>query len=302
MTHLKSDLVGLSDYAWSRLRTRLTGLTDEEYLWDPAPDCWSVRAVGDGTFAMDSAALPPEPAPFTTAAWRISHVIDVLQAERTATWVDVAPTPEDGEPTVPGTAADALRALDRAHAAWRRRLTAVDEDGLGTTMGPIAGPYAAHTRLSFILHILDELIHHGAEIAVVRDLYRASRPREPFVAACLGGDVAVAEALRAADPGVVDVARSGQPDLLRLAAARQRWDVVRLLVELGFPVDLAAGEPGASALHYAAGAGEFEVVRLLVERGADRGVADPTFSDTPRGWAAHFGHDKVAAYLDALQA
>jgi hypothetical protein len=298
MTYLKSDLVDLSDYAWTRLRSRLAVLTDEEYLWEPVPDSWSVRPAGDGTFAMDSALLPPEPAPFTNAAWRISHVIDLLQAERTATWIDVAPAPEDGEPVVPGTAVAALDALDRSHAAWRRRLIAVDPDGLGTTMGPIAGPYAEHTRLSFILHILDELIHHGAEIAVVRDLYRASRPRTPFVAACLRGDHEEADAVRTADPGVVEAARSEHPDLLRLAAARQRWDVVRLLAGLGFAVNLTPGEPGASALHYAAGAGNLHVVELLVEHGASRGVADPTYHDTPRGWAAHFGHEKVAAYLD----
>jgi hypothetical protein len=300
MTFLKSDLIDLSDYAWNRLRTRLTGLTDEEYFWQPAPDCWSVRPVGDGTFTMDSTALPPEPAPFTTAAWRISHVIDVLQAERTATWIGVRPTAEDGAPVVPGTAADALRALDRAHTAWRRRLTEVDEDGLGVAMGPIAGLYAEHTRLAFVLHILDELIHHGAEIAVVRDLYRASRPREPFVAACLAGDVAAAEAAVRADRGVIDTARATHPDLLRLAAARQRWDVVRLLTELGFPINLAPEEPGASALHYAAGAGELDMVKHLVEHGADRDAADPTFSATPHGWATHFGHDEVAAYLDSL--
>jgi hypothetical protein len=300
MTYVKSDLVDLSDFAWAWLRSRLTGLTDEEYLWEPAPDCWSVRPAGNGTFVMDSALLPPEPAPFTTAGWRISHLIDVLQAERTATWIDVAPLPEDGEPAVPGTSAEALQALERAHVAWRRRLTAVDEDGLGTAIGSIAGPYSAHTRLSFLLHILDEFVHHGAEVAVVRDLYRTSRPRTPFVAACLRGDHEEAEALRTADPGTVEAARSDHPDLLRLAAARQRWDVVRLLAGLGFPVDLAPEEPGASALHYAAGAGELEVVELLVERGADRGVADPTYNITPHGWAAHFGRQKVADYLDSL--
>jgi hypothetical protein len=33
------------DYVWSRIRERLDGLTEEEYLWEPVPGCWSVRAV-----------------------------------------------------------------------------------------------------------------------------------------------------------------------------------------------------------------------------------------------------------------
>jgi hypothetical protein len=40
-------------------------------------------------------------------------------------------------------------------------------------MGDVAGPYAEYDGTSFALHILDELIHHGAEVGVLRDLYRA---------------------------------------------------------------------------------------------------------------------------------
>ena len=307
MTFLKADLLGLSDFAWQRLRTRLDGLTDEEYLWEPVPGCWSVRPTGhppdDGAgvgavgFRMDAAVLPPEPSPFTTAAWRIAHLVVVLQEERTATWVGVRPEPADGEPVVPGSAAAALDALDRAYAAWRRRLAATNEDALGQPLGPIAGPYAKDSRNAFVLHILDELIHHGAEVGVVRDLYHARRLEDPFVHACLRADRAAVEDLRTADPGVVGRTRTAHPDLLRQAASSERWDAVRLLAELGFDVDLPAGLPGASPLHYAAGAGAVEVVRFLVERGADQTATDPTYHLTPRGWAEHFGHDDVAAGL-----
>lgn len=40
-------------------------------------------------------------------------------------------------------------------------------------IGEIGGPFADSTRRAFALHILDELIHHGAEVALLRDLYRA---------------------------------------------------------------------------------------------------------------------------------
>jgi hypothetical protein len=38
-------------------------------------------------------------------------------------------------------------------------------------MGPVAGPYAEADAASLVLHQLDEQIHHGAELGVLRDLY-----------------------------------------------------------------------------------------------------------------------------------
>lgn len=40
--------------------------------------------------------------------------------------------------------------------------------------GKPAGRYGAASRRSFVLHVLDELIHHGAEAALLRDLYAAT--------------------------------------------------------------------------------------------------------------------------------
>jgi hypothetical protein len=45
-------------------------------------------------------------------------------------------------------------------------------------MGAIAGPYADADRVAFVVHIMDELIHHAAEVALLRDLYRL-RGEEP---------------------------------------------------------------------------------------------------------------------------
>jgi hypothetical protein len=36
------------DLHWTeQLRPRLDGLTDDEYFWEPAPGCWSVRPGGE---------------------------------------------------------------------------------------------------------------------------------------------------------------------------------------------------------------------------------------------------------------
>ncbi|HEY2673163.1 MAG TPA: DinB family protein [Rugosimonospora sp.] len=175
------DLLDLSDYAYGRLRDRLDGLTDDEYLWEPAANCWSVRPVGDGTYRADgpddgSPAGSGEP-PLTTLAWRLSHIIiDVLGARRNATWIGVTPSGRLPRTGAPGTAEAAVELLGQAYALFRAHVAAVDAATLTDAMGAVAGPYAQSTRASFVLHELDELIHHGAEVGVLRDLYRATRP------------------------------------------------------------------------------------------------------------------------------
>ena len=81
------------DWHWTHaLRPRLDGLTDEEYLWEPVPG-WSVRPRGQGTAAIEAGTgdtviefqFPePDPAPFTTIAWRLGHVVVGVLAMRNA--------------------------------------------------------------------------------------------------------------------------------------------------------------------------------------------------------------------------
>jgi hypothetical protein len=293
MPTIKHDLLALGDEAFKRLRERIEGLTDEEYVWEPAPDCWTVHPAGDGTWRADGSALPPDPAPFTTIAWRLSHIIDLLRAQRNATWIGVSPVSAPERRGAPGTAAAAAEWLDEAYDRFRRHVDAVDETTLSDPMGPIAGPYAQDSRTAFILHELDELIHHGAEVGVLRDLYLATRPRDPFVAACLDADRQTVESRLAADPGL----RDAHPAIVATAAAAGRWDAVRLLADLGFAVT-AAGD--VSPIHYAAGAGELEVVRLLARLGADLKARDSRFGETPLGWARYFHQSEVADYLASL--
>ena len=46
-------------------------------------------------------------------------------------------------------------------------------DHLSRPAGPAEGPYAAAPLASLVLHINREVIHHGAEITLLRDLYRS---------------------------------------------------------------------------------------------------------------------------------
>lgn len=159
----------------SQLRPRLEGLTDDEYLWEPVAGCWSIRpspAGGPDGWVADFAFPPPEPAPVTTIAWRLGHILVGVFGARLATYFDGPPADYFGY-DYPGTADDALQRLDVQYAAWVAGVRGLGEDGLAEPcreQGRESMPMAA-----LVLHIHREVIHHGAEVALLRDLY-ARRP------------------------------------------------------------------------------------------------------------------------------
>jgi hypothetical protein len=171
-----TELVEQLDLHWQRqLRPRLDGLTDAEYFWQPVPDCWTLSrrgettapiSAGAGEFTMDYAMPPNDPAPVTTIAWRLAHIIVGLFALRTAT--HFAGPPADYRTwEYAGTAAEALRQLDEQHAAWIKGVRSLGASGLAHPVDPAEGPSMA----VLVLHINREVIHHGAEVALLRDLY-----------------------------------------------------------------------------------------------------------------------------------
>ena len=292
MTGLKDDLVDATNDVMNRLRTRLVGLSDEEYFWEPAPNCWTVRPDDTGSWRGDweSPAWPP---PFTTIAWRLGHIINNLFDQRYATHLGLQPM-EPPPSSLPSTARDAIALVDRGCSTTGSYLRAMDEATLAVPLGPGAGPWAADDRASFVLHILDELTHHAAEVALLRDLYRATQPENPLIELLLSGDAGAARNLIAQDRHLLDRARSEWPDLLVRAAGPERYEGLPLLLELGFPIALPDGN---SALHYAAGAGRGDAVDLLRDAGGDLTTRDSIYRATPKEWAAFFGHDGLADTL-----
>ena len=79
---VKRELIDLSNEVWQRIRTRIDGLSDAEYFWEPTPGCWSIRQRADGTWMADWPLPRPEPEPFTTIAWRMWHLIDMYGQDR----------------------------------------------------------------------------------------------------------------------------------------------------------------------------------------------------------------------------
>ena len=174
-------LVDQLDWHWSHhLRPGLDGLTDEEHLWEPVDGCWSVRRAGEGMaplqegtgeFRWDFATPEPDPAPVTTIAWRIAHLVVGVFGERNHSHFG-GPDIRQATFAYAGTAQEALRQLDDGHARWIEGVRGLGEDGLQRACGPAEGPFADHPLSALVLHINREVIHHGAEISLLRDLYR----------------------------------------------------------------------------------------------------------------------------------
>lgn len=294
MVATSDELRRLSDTVWERTWTRLSGLTDDEYLWEPAPGCWSVRARPDGTPVNEWAPIV-YPDPFTTVAWRLWHLIDMYGEDRAPRYLDVPPQGEPVGPDAPGatppaTAADALEQLDRAHDRWDAHLALVDDQRLNATIGPVGGVYGDESRAGYVLHMLDEFIHHGAEISLLRDLYRWQRPisDDPLTERAIRGD-------RSLVAGIGSVDADTASELLSTAATFGRWALVEELIDHG----VRPATTGRTPAHTAAGAGELDLLRTLVEHGADLTVRDPDFHATPLGWARFLVRPDVVAWLEA---
>lgn len=179
--HLADQL----EWHWdNQLRPRLDGLDDAEYLWDPEPNCWSVRRRGESTAPIQGGtgdhviefAIPePHPAPLTTIAWRLGHIVVGVFGARNAAHFG-GPATDYFTHDYPGDARTAVRQLDDAYTCWRDGVRGLDDDALARPVGDAEGPWAHHPMIDLVLHIHREVIHHGAEIALLRDLY-AHRPR-----------------------------------------------------------------------------------------------------------------------------
>jgi DinB superfamily len=166
-TDLASHLADQLDWHWQQqLRPRLDGLTDDEYFWEPVPGCWTVHLDGSIDFAFPA----PAPAPLTTIAWRLAHVIVGVLAMRAHS--HFSGPPADYESWHYATdAATALRQLDTAYTDWMSGVRNLTAGALDEPVGPAEGPWADKPMLALVLHINREVIHHGAEIALLRDLY-----------------------------------------------------------------------------------------------------------------------------------
>ena len=183
MVHWGPLLVGQLEFYWDvHLRPRLEGLTDEEYFWEPVEGCWSLRRDADGCYALDGQWPEPAPPPVTTIAWRLVHLGATCLANRANAFFGDGSVPADADmfdprhvpTTLPTSAAEGIAFLEQAYHRWHDGIAALDDAGLQVPLGPKGAGYADDPMVGLILHINREVMHHGGEIGLLRDLYRAA--------------------------------------------------------------------------------------------------------------------------------
>jgi hypothetical protein len=182
MTTWNDRLLDQLAFHWDgHLRPKLEGLSDGEYLWEPAAGAWSLRAraaattsmaAGGGALVLDFEYPEPDPVPVTTIAWRLGHVIVGVFGARNASHFG-GPSMDYQTMEWPTTATRALALLDDCYDRWVAGVRTLGDDGLEHPVGEAEGPWAEHSYADLVLHIHREVIHHGAEVLLLRDLYRA---------------------------------------------------------------------------------------------------------------------------------
>ena len=120
-------------------------------------------------------------------------------------------------------------------------------------------------------------------------LYAASDTATRLLVNCVLARRGEAEAIAKEHPDIVP----GLPDVDRELVAKYCWetntnyDAVKLMLDLGFPVEHPERSHGYTPLHNAAWAGSGDLVALLVARGHPVDIRDPAYGGTPLAWALH---------------
>lgn len=163
---------------WDRqARPRLVGLTDEEYFFEPVPGCWSVRPagapaptalMGSGPMQVDFQPDPAEPAPVTTIAWRLSHLVVGVFGDRNARYFG-GPPMDYLSYAYPASASGALADLDAGYERWLAGIATLGPADLAANCREPG--FESESMAALVLHIHREAIHHLAEIALLRDLW-----------------------------------------------------------------------------------------------------------------------------------
>lgn len=144
----------------------------------------------------------------------------------------------------------------------------------------------AYAVLNGRTEIANLLVRYGATPEAL-----ALAAEDSFVDAVLRLDREAAQAHLAKHPEYLQ-----SPRVIFEAAQRNRADAVKLLLELGTPIEIRDFH-NARALHHAAGSNALDVARLLIERGAEVDPIESQWNSTPIGWAAYGDKHEMVDFL-----
>ena len=170
-----------------------TDLTDEEFFWEPVPNCWSVRPraesrsshpFGTGEWVVDFGGTVE---PMTTIAWLLWHIgsmpgrlveLDFLGGTKPAEsgWT----SPYLADHPVFTSATDAVATLQDGWRTLESALQASTDEDLERKMR--FWSYPGHPGppgrgFQIVASILHEISHHGTQVCTLRDLYQATGGR-----------------------------------------------------------------------------------------------------------------------------
>jgi len=146
------------------------------------PGCWTLSRRGTGSAPMSFGGgeftcdygESHEVEPVTTIAWRLAH-LTVCLAETNGIHFG-GPSADMAAFEYAGTAGEGLCQLDDAYDCWVEGVRGLGDEGLARPQGPTAPPeFSAAPMAKLVMYISVEVIHHGAEVCLLRDLYLRNR-------------------------------------------------------------------------------------------------------------------------------
>lgn len=180
---------GQLGFSWGELARRLETLGDDEFTWRPAAGALSVvprgevapgrRGIGAGDWVVEwpadatGAELGGPEAGTRTIAWLVAHLTEVF-AERWD-WTFGGHRLRREHLTYQRERTPAVAQLVHWVDRWQEGVDAMDptrvyDVGVSTATQVDASAPFGH----LVLHLNRELVHHGAEICTLQDLYRST--------------------------------------------------------------------------------------------------------------------------------
>ena len=173
---------------------------------------------------------------------------------------------------------------------------------------PMAGGKAGGTIYQWTLgwHVS---AHQVAKDFGHEHIFQFLKERSPdeikLITACWLGDEATAISILAIEPNLIARLRDVDRRQLAHAARNNNLTAVRLMLEIGLPVE-ARGQHNATPLHWAAFHGNAEMAELILRKNPALETTDADFNATPIGWAIygseHGWHCETGNYAATVEA
>ena len=170
-----APLLAQFDTSLALVLQRLAGLDEQEYRWSPVPGAADLIPVVGGNAGEEHLVATGNDGgeAIRTIAWSLAHLVDGFL--KRADHVDGTHSLAEEYGPFPGDPEEAVAEFQRAAARWRSAVAGASAEQ-AVQVGYSQYPPGQDRDLPFVdivWWVNRELIHHGADIAMIRDLYLA---------------------------------------------------------------------------------------------------------------------------------